>query len=50
MLDLDSSLAILPYFSEIKPMKIIFFDYFFNIPTHVPITYTLKSTKFTLKH
>jgi len=26
------------------------FDYFFNIPTHAPIIYTLKSTKFTLKH
>jgi hypothetical protein len=25
-------------------------DYFFNIPTHAPITYTLKSTKFTTKH
>ena len=24
------------------------FDYFFNIPTHSPIIYTLKSTKFTL--
>jgi hypothetical protein len=24
--------------------------YFFNIPTHAPIIYTLKSTKFTLKH
>jgi len=24
--------------------------YFFNIPTDAPITYTLKSTKFTLKH
>jgi hypothetical protein len=26
------------------------FDYFFNIPTHAPIIYTLKNTKFTLKH
>jgi len=26
------------------------FDYFFNIPTHAPTIYTLKSTKFTLKH
>jgi hypothetical protein len=26
------------------------FDYFFNIPTHPPIIYTLRSTKFTLKH
>jgi phenylpropionate dioxygenase-like ring-hydroxylating dioxygenase large terminal subunit len=24
--------------------------YFFNIPTHAPIIYTSKSTKFTLKH
>jgi hypothetical protein len=23
------------------------FDYFFNIPTHAPTIYTLKSTKFT---
>jgi len=26
------------------------FDYFFNIPTHASIIYTLKSAKFTLKH
>jgi hypothetical protein len=24
--------------------------HFFNIPTHVPTIYTLRSTKFTLKH
>jgi len=24
--------------------------YFFNIPTHAPIIYTLKNTKFTSKH
>ena len=26
------------------------FDYFFNIPTHALIIYTLRSTKLTLKH
>ena len=26
------------------------FDPFFNIPTHAPTIYKLKSTKFTLKH
>jgi len=26
-----------------------FFHHFFNIPTHAPIIYTLKSTKFILK-
>jgi hypothetical protein len=25
------------------------FDYFFNIPTHAPITYTLQSTTYTLE-
>jgi hypothetical protein len=26
------------------------FNYFFNIPNHASIIYTLRSTKFTLKH
>ena len=30
--------------------RVCCFDYFFNIPTHALIIYTLKSTKFTLEH
>jgi hypothetical protein len=30
--------------------EVISVDYFFNILTHAPIIYTLKGTKFTLKH
>jgi hypothetical protein len=33
-----------------KGCEEVWTDYFFNIPTHTPIIYTLKSTKFTLKH
>jgi hypothetical protein len=29
---------------------VIDISYFLNIPSHAPIIYTLKSTKFTLKH
>jgi len=35
---------------DLKNYEAANLDYFFNIPTYSPVVYTLKSTKFTLKH